>query len=64
MAAAVSDLRENAREGLMHPAMEIIHERSRSCLADLTTQVSGLATNLTFDVVELSDPLNSFPSNG
>jgi len=44
--------------------MEIIHERSRSCLANLTTQVSRLATNLAFDVVELSDPLDSLASDG
>jgi hypothetical protein len=44
--------------------MEIIHERSRACLADLTTQASRLAANLSFDVVELSDPLDGLASNG
>jgi hypothetical protein len=53
-----------AHESFIQPAMEIIHERSRSCLANPTTQASRLAANLSFDVVELSDPLNSFASNG
>ena len=48
----------------MHPAMEIIHERARSCLADFTTQASCLATNFAFNVVEFSDPLDSLPGDG
>jgi hypothetical protein len=48
----------------MQPAMEIIHERSRSCLANLATQVSRQAANLTFDIVELSDPLDRLASDG
>ncbi len=48
-------LARETRESLVEPEMQIIHQRSRSCLADLTTQGSRLATNLTFNIVKLSD---------
>jgi hypothetical protein len=48
----------------MEPAMQVIHQGPRSCLADLTPQVSRLATNLTFDIVKLSYALNSLVSDG
>ena len=48
----------------MEPAMQIIHQRTRSCLTDLTTQASRLATNLTFYVVELSDTLDGLAGSG
>lgn len=42
--------------------MEIIHEESRSCLADLAAQAGGVATNLTFYIVKLSDTLDGLVS--
>ncbi len=58
MAAAVSDSRERPMRSLVEPAIEIIHEGSRSCLADLTAQAGGVAPNLTFYIVKLPDTLD------
>ena len=44
--------------------MQIVHQGSRSCLADLTTQASRLAAILTLDIVELSDSLDGLASDG
>jgi transaldolase len=48
--------------------MQIIHQGSRSCPANLTTQVSRLATNLTFDIVTVNTmpdvTLNAFGDHG
>jgi YceI-like domain len=53
-----------AHESSLEPTMEFLHERPRSCLANLTTQVSRLATDLTFNIVELSAPFDSLASEG
>jgi hypothetical protein len=47
----------------MEPALQVVHQRPRSCLADLTPQVCRPATNLAFDIVKLPDALNSFVSD-
>ena len=53
-----------AHESSLEPTMEFLRERPRSCLANLTTQVSRLATDLTFNIVELSAPFDSLASEG